>query len=139
MVKIQLFRGRRKEGTGGRRRIHSTLETQERTMANRLNLSISSNIVVNLDVLGNRVLNTHWVANPFIRDCMSVLKATDGCVGTGTSRTRRCIHVYSVSEDVQLLCVASVWSRAMRVQLWLAESTVQYSNTVVQNNRSDDW
>ena len=95
MVKIQLFRGRRKEGDVGQEEIIPQ-QTKERMVISHLDLTICANNVVNLDVLGNRVLNTHWVANPFIRGCMSVLKGTDECVDAGTSRARRCIHVCSV-------------------------------------------
>jgi len=77
-VKIQLFRGRRKEGDVGREEIIPR-QTKERMVISHLDLTICTNIictnnVVNLDVSGIRVLNIHWVANPFIRGCMSVLK-----------------------------------------------------------------
>ena len=73
-VKIQLFRGRRKEGDVGREEIIPR-QTKERMVISRLDLTIcANNNVVNLDVSGIRVLNIHWVANPFIRGCMSVLK-----------------------------------------------------------------
>ena len=83
MVKIQLFRGRRKEGDVGQEEIIPQ-QTKERMVISHLDLTICANNVVNLDVLGNRVLSTHWVANPFIRGCMSVLKGTDECVDAGT-------------------------------------------------------
>jgi hypothetical protein len=72
-VKIQLFRGRRKEGDVGREEIIPR-QTKERMVISHLDLTICANNVVNLDVSGIRVLNIHWVANPFIRGCMSVLK-----------------------------------------------------------------
>ena len=74
MVKIQLFRGSRKEGDVEREEIIPR-QTKERMVISRLDLTIcANNNVVNLDVSGIRVLNIHWVANPFIRGCMSVLK-----------------------------------------------------------------